>query len=88
MTVAWDSAGGASGYGVYRATSPHGKYKLVKAVTGTSYIDTGIAAGLRPAREGEGLRAVFWNKGADDIELAVQGSGDAISGTLSSTIQN
>jgi uncharacterized repeat protein (TIGR02543 family) len=45
VTVAWDSAGGSTGYGVYRATSPYGKYELVKAVTGTSYTDTGLAAG-------------------------------------------
>jgi len=48
ITVSWDAVNGAVGYTVKRSTSPGGPYVVLdNTVTGTSYIDNGVSAGVR-----------------------------------------
>jgi hypothetical protein len=45
VTLSWDSASGATGYKVYRNTSESGTYTFLANASGTSYTDSGLAAG-------------------------------------------
>lgn len=43
--LTWKAVEGAKKYNIYRATSPDGKFKKIKTVTGTTYTDKSAAAG-------------------------------------------
>ena len=43
--VSWGYVKGADGYQIYRATSPSGTYSSMKAITSTSYTNTGLITG-------------------------------------------
>jgi fibronectin type 3 domain-containing protein len=45
INVSWNAVGNASGYQLYRATSPDGTYSLIKGTTSTSYTNTGLSTG-------------------------------------------
>ena len=45
VTLTWNAVSGASGYGLYRATSETGTYSLIKNTTSTSYIDGNLITG-------------------------------------------
>lgn len=45
LKVSWKKVSGVSGYAVYRATTPKGKYSKIKTVKGTSLKDTGLKLG-------------------------------------------
>lgn len=45
LKVNWGAVAGATGYDLYRYDSASGCYKYIKSITGTTYTDTGAAAG-------------------------------------------
>lgn len=45
IQLKWSASPGAGGYRIYRASSSSGTYSFVKEVTGTSYVNTGLAIG-------------------------------------------
>lgn len=45
IRLTWDAADGATGYRIYRATTPTGTYALVGSSTSLSYISTGLVMG-------------------------------------------
>ncbi len=45
IKLKWNAVSGVSGYKLYKSTSQKGTYKFIKAVTTTSFIDTGLKEG-------------------------------------------
>jgi subtilisin family serine protease/GH25 family lysozyme M1 (1,4-beta-N-acetylmuramidase)/fibronectin type 3 domain-containing protein len=45
-SLSWTAAEGATGYQVYRATSPTGTYSLVGTTSNLTYVNTGLTAGV------------------------------------------
>jgi fibronectin type 3 domain-containing protein len=43
--LTWDTVAGATGYSIYRSTSPDSGFTYLKGVTGTSYTNTGLTTG-------------------------------------------
>ncbi len=47
ITVAWSPSSGATGYAVWRSTTPGGPYSVVQSGAGTSEVDSGLVNGTR-----------------------------------------
>jgi fibronectin type 3 domain-containing protein len=45
IKVSWNTVAGATGYSIYRSTSPGSGFTYLKGVTGTSYTNTGLTTG-------------------------------------------
>lgn len=45
LEISWPAVAGAAGYEIYRSASATGTFAKITAVTGTSYINTGLATG-------------------------------------------
>ena len=45
IKTSWNAVTGATGYSIYRSTSPDSGFTYIKGVTGTSYTNTGLTTG-------------------------------------------
>ncbi len=71
VKLMWDTVDGASGYEVWRATSETGSFKLIKALSATSYTNTGLTTGKTYYYKIRAYRTVSRKKSYGDFSTVV-----------------